>query len=217
MERADHGNVERGGLLEEILDLDTVLSYNISIIASGFIHPFAVEIDLVGVEVAVQGAERSEGIGGEEHLVGGVVGDQHFRPVHHLRPHEVQRMFAGSQRFAFLNHLNLNTFRNIHKLFHEAGSLHAANDDGVRPTHQHLLQGGQMVGFHVMDNDVVESAAGQHCGQVLQELGAYRLIDRVQKHRLLIEEDVGIIRRAARDGHHVLKKGQPTVGSSDIP
>ena len=217
VERADHGNVERGGLLEEVLDLDTVLSYNISIIAAGFVHPFAVEVDLIGVEVAAEGAECSEGVGGEKHLVGGVVGDQHLGPVDHLRPHEVEGMLAGTQDIPFLDNLELDLFRNLQELLHEAGGLQAAHDDRIRPAHQHVEQGCQMVGFHVVNDDVVQRTPGQHRVQILQELCAHRLIDRVQKHRLFIGEDVGVVGCAARDRHHVLKKSQSSVGRADVP
>ena len=108
-------------------------------------------------------------------------------------------------------------FRNVHELFHEAGGLQAAHDDGIRPTNQHSRQGGQMVGFHMVDNDVVQHSSCQHSRQVLHELRAHGLVNRVQKNGLLVNEDVRIVGGATRDGHHILKKGQSSVGCTDIP
>ena len=70
-----------GGLAQQQLDVGAVLAHNVGQIPPGLVNPVPVEVDLVGKQLAVQGDEGAEGVGGEEDAVGGVKGDHSLGPV----------------------------------------------------------------------------------------------------------------------------------------
>lgn len=51
-------------------------------------------------------------------------------------------------------------------------------------------------------------------GKVFKELAGDGLIHRVEQNGLFVEQDIGVVRHAARDGVHALKQGQT---ASDAP
>ena len=65
MERADHANIQTGGLLQDRLDLLAVLAHDVGIVPTGIIQPVFFKIHLVSKQVAAQSAEGAKGIGGE--------------------------------------------------------------------------------------------------------------------------------------------------------
>ena len=71
------------GLFQQQLDVGAVLAHDVGEIAAGLVEPVPVKVHLVGKELAVQGDEGAEGVGGEEHPVGGVEGDHGLGPVDH--------------------------------------------------------------------------------------------------------------------------------------
>ena len=76
VEGADGGDVQARRLLEEVHGLGAVLAHDADVVPAGFVVP--------GLG-AIQGPELAEGVGGEEHLVGAVVGHHDLRPVDHGR------------------------------------------------------------------------------------------------------------------------------------
>ncbi len=82
---ADLFDIQRCGLLEQVLHLRAVLAHDADIVAPGLVRP---------VLAHVQRAELAETVGGEQHLFGGFIADHDLRPVHHGREHEGQGMFA---------------------------------------------------------------------------------------------------------------------------
>ena len=67
----------------------------------------------------------------------------------------------------------------------------------------------------IFDDDVVERAAVQGIGDVLEELPRDRVVDRVEQDGLLVKQDVGIVAHAAGDGVDALKQCQPPVRRAD--
>ena len=49
-------------------------------------------------------------------------------------------------------------------------------------------------------------------GEVFKELTGDGLVHRVEQDGLFVEQDVGVVRHAARKGVHALKQGQTAVG-----
>lgn len=88
---------------QEMLDVRAVLADNIRIVPPRFVNPVTVEIDFVGKEPAVEGDERTKGIGGKEDAVRQVQSDHGFRPVHHRCGYIGDRMLAETLGVSFFD------------------------------------------------------------------------------------------------------------------
>ena len=75
MERADDLDVQIGGLLEHGLHKLAELADDTKVITARLAGPPFRILDVVGAELA-------KAVGTKEHLVGGLVGEQHLGPVH---------------------------------------------------------------------------------------------------------------------------------------
>lgn len=95
VQRADHGNFQAGRLFEQRLYLRAVFAHDVGVIAAEFIDIIAFDVHFVGKQVAVNGAECTKGIGGEQDLIGRIIGDHGFGPVDHRRHYKRERVAAG--------------------------------------------------------------------------------------------------------------------------
>ena len=102
------------------------------------------------------------------------------------------------------------------ELVQDQGSRQGADHFGVRIANQHLGDGGAVVRLHVVHNEIVQVSPVQHRRQVLKELAGYRAVHRIDQHRLLIQDHVGVVRHAAGNGIHVLKQLDAPVAHADI-
>ena len=75
MERTDDLDVQVGGLLEHGLHELAELTDDAKVVAASLASPPFRILDVVG-------AELTKAVGTKEHLVGGLVGEQHLGPVH---------------------------------------------------------------------------------------------------------------------------------------
>jgi hypothetical protein len=73
-----------------------------------------------------------------------------------------------------------------------------------------------MVGFHVVDDEVVQLTPIECCSNVLKELLADGEVGGVQQGGLLVEQHVAVVRYAPRNGVYVLKESYATVTDTDI-
>ena len=85
VQAADGLDVQRGGLFQHGLHLHAVFADDADEVSSGLIVPGLIH---------VQSAEFAEAVGGEEYLVGGVIGHNDLGPVHHGGGDKGKRVLA---------------------------------------------------------------------------------------------------------------------------
>ena len=223
---APHGTVQRGngldgqggGLFQHSLHLHAVLAHNVGIIAAGIVQPFAGKVYLVSEQGALQGTKGAKSIGAEQGAGGGVKGHHHFRPVYHGGHHKGQLVLAQVQRVALFYHQGIVNGGAVGRVVHLQhgqgfGVHHQAQ---VRPAHQHGFDHGGVVRLHVVHDQIVQLAAIQGGGNVLQELCANAGIGSVQQGGFLVQNHIGVVADAARNGKQVFKLCQAAVTCADI-
>ena len=214
VEGTDHLDLHPGGPLQQGLDLGTVLAHDVGVVAAGIVQPVPLKVHLIGKDVAVQGAEGAEGVGGEQHLVGGVIGHHHLRPVDHGGHQEGEGVAAGAEGIPLLHHHSPVGDITVKKLADHGDSLGVGHHLGARPAAQQLAQGGAVVRLHVIHHHIVQGPAGQGKLQVLEEPLPHGLVHRVQQDGLLIQHQIGVIADAPGNGKHILKLRQLPVRAS---
>lgn len=214
MEGADHLDVQSGGPLQQRLDLGTVLAHNVGIIPAGIIQPVPLKVHLIGKDVAVQGAESTEGISGKQDFVGSVIGHHDLRPVDHGRHQEREGVAAGGERIPLLYHNGAAGDVAVKELADHGNGLGVGHHLNVRPAAQQLAQSGAVVRLHMVHDHVVQGPSRQGKLQILKEPLSHGLIHRVQQHGLLIQHQIGVVADAPGDGKYIFKLGQPPVRGS---
>ena len=215
VQRADIGDVELCGLLQHRLHLRAVLAHDVGVVAAGLVDAVGEEVDLIVEEPAVEGAEAAEGVRGEEDFVGGVVGHHDLGPVHHRRHDEGEAVAAGGEGVALLD--EQDALREIHreKLRQHGLDLRVADDGGLGVARQHELQRRGVVGLHVVHHEIIELPPAELMGEVFEEHAVHGLVHGVEEHRLLIEQEVGVIGNAVGHAVDALEEGQPPVVCAD--
>ena len=216
VQRADRLNVDGRGLGQHRLHLAAVLAHDVAVIAAGVGEPLRLKVHLVGEEVAVQRAERAEGVGGEEHLVRGVVGHHDLGPVHHRRHHEDELVAAGGQLHALLDGIAVLLGIKAEELLDDLRRSRGIDQLGLRIAHHHLADGGAVIRLHVVDDKVVELAPVERVGEILKELAGHGAVHRIKEHGLLVQQQIGVVRDAAWNRVHVLKQLNPSVARAEI-
>ena len=98
MERADNPNIKPCRLFQQRLHLRAVFANYAKIVSSCLARP---------VLVGVKSAEFAETVGGEKHLVTGIVADDNLWPMHHRRGQEGQLVGAKGKPVTIYLMLNL--------------------------------------------------------------------------------------------------------------
>ena len=222
VERADHGNVEGGKFLEQVLHLDAVFADDIEIVAACLAGPVVVfRHEEAGVR---HGAETAEGVGREENLLRSLIRNHHFRPVDHGGHEETQAMAAEFEGIAFLDGeraaFERDAFEELRKHLERGRRSHEL-DAGIGLQHPGNQRG--VVGFHVMDHQEVGLAVAEGIGQVGFPFFALACVGRIEHGDFLVKDYVGVIGHSL--GHVVLALEQVEVfvvdtdeldGSGDI-
>ena len=215
VQRADHADVERGGLLEQGLHLRAVLADDVRIVAAGIRQPVVLKVVLIGIEIAAQRAERAEGVGGKECAGRGIKADHDLRPVDHRR-HDIGKRVLAEAVCIALGHedgAGINVEGKV--VADHIADLRVADDFRLGIAAHGLLKRLGVVGLHVVHDDVVQRTIAEDISKVFKELAGDGLVHRVEQDGLLVEQDIGVVRHAARDGIHALKQGQTAVGRAD--
>ena len=215
VQRADHADVERGGLLQQRLHLRAVLAHDVREVAAGVGQPVVLEVILVGKEVAAQRAEGAEGVGGEERAGGHVEAHHDLRPVDHRRHDEREGVLAEAERVALVHQDRAGVDIELKVVLDHVADLLVADDLRVGIAQHGVAQRLGVVGLHVMHHDVIERTAVQDVGHVLKELTGHGVIHRVEQDGLLVEQDVGVVAHAAGDGVDALEQSQTAVRCAD--
>ena len=170
VQRADHADVERGGLLEKRLYLRAVLADDVREVAPRVGQPVVLEVILIGKEVAVERAEGAEGVRGEERAGGDVEAHHDLGPVDHRRHDEREGVLAKAHRVALFHEDGAGVDVKGEVVFDHLGDLFVADDLRVGIAQHGVCQRLGVVGLHVVNDDVVERTAVQGIGHVLKEL-----------------------------------------------
>ena len=216
MQRADGFDVEGRRLLEDCLHLNAVLADDVGVIAACVVHPYIVERDFVVENVAGQRTERAECVRREQDLVLFVISHHDFRPVHHRRENEVQRMLAGRELVALLDHERALGNVKVVELREHLRSLGGADQLGLRVAAHDGVDHGAVVRLHVLHDHVIERTAVQRMNDVLDKLPADGLVRRIEQHGLVIEQDIAVVGHPARNGEKVFKSAQAAVAAANI-
>ena len=191
--RRDHLDRQVLERLEGRLCLTAVEREDVGVVLLGLVVEHG-EVVLV-VEAAAGGEVLAEGVVREEDLLLGAVGDHAVGPVEHRGRHELQRALAEGERVAGLDALvGQVAVAGLESL----EALRDARDDlGVRAVRHHEGQGAGVVGLDVVGDDVVDLGRVDDGSDALEELFLERLFDRVDEGDLLVEDQVGVVARAA--------------------
>ena len=119
VKRTDASDVQSSSFLQECLYLCAIFTANVKVITASFACP---------VFFVSQCTELAETIGREQYLIGCIVSDHHFRPMHHWSHEELQFPTAQVESVAFL-YRNRTTFETsvFEELRHHLDSLSRCN------------------------------------------------------------------------------------------
>ena len=170
---------------------------------------------LVREELAVQGTEGAESVGGEEHAVGQVKGHHGLRPVDHGRVHEGHGVGAEAPGVAFLHFGDLLGLDGEAELAEDDDRLRGGDDLHFRPAEQDLLDGSGVIGFHVVDDHVVQGAAPEHGLDVFNELASHGPVRGIEENGLLVQQHVGVVGDAVVKGMDIFEQGQAVIIRAD--
>ena len=119
--------------------MGAVLAHDVGKVAPGVVDPVAVKVHLVGEQLAVQRAKGAEGVGGEQHAVGGVERDHGLGPVDHGGLHESNRVVAEGVGVTLLNFDELVAVDVEAELAHDHEGLGGGDDLHIGPADEDLL------------------------------------------------------------------------------
>ena len=134
----------------------------------------------------------------------------------HRRHHKSEGVLADRERVALADEDRAVGDVAGEELVEDRGRCLRADDLRLRIADQDLGDGGAVVRLHVVDDEVVELPPVQHGGQILEKLSRDGAVHRVDQHGLLIEQDIGVVGHAPRDGIDVLEQLDAPVADADI-
>ena len=203
VERADDLNVQIGGLLEHGLHELAELAHDTKVVTTRLAGPAFRVLDVVGAELA-------KAVSAKEHLVGGLVGEEHLGPVHVGGADESQAVAAQVEHVAlFDDHLALGVI-GTKVVDHHAEGAHAGHDLGLGIA---LHKGGDasgVVGLHVVNDQVIGRTAVEHGLDVAEPLVNKTAVDRISDCNLLAQDNVAVVCHTVL-GHVVLALEQVNV------
>ena len=103
------------------------------------------------------------------------------------------------------------------ELAHQHEALLGGDDLHLGPAGENEVDAGGVVGLEVVDNQPVEAALTQQILQILHHLAADGPVHGVEQHRLLIQQQVGVIADPLGDGMNIFKQmGTVIVGADPV-
>ena len=214
VQRANRLDLQPRGLFEQLLHLRAVFAHDVGVIAARVVQPFGFKVHLVGEEIAAQRAKRAERVRREENVVDRIVGHHGLGPVDHGGHDEGQRVAAGIERVHLLHQHGAAVHVEIEELVDHLERLGVADDLHLGMAAHNLAHCGAVIRLHVIDDQIVERTAVKDVLEVLEELIGYAPVDGIQQHGLFIQQHIGVIGHAARDGEYVFKQRQTAVAAA---
>ena len=203
VERADDLNIQIGGLLEHGLHELAELAHDTKVVTTRLAGPAFRVLDVVGAELA-------KAVGTKEHLIGGLVGEEHLGPVHVGGTDKRQAVAAQVEHVAlFDDHLALGVI-GAKVVDHHAEGAHAGHDLCLGIA---LHKGGDasgVVGLHVVDDQVIGRATVEHGLDVAEPLVNKTAVNRIGDGDLFAQDNVAVVCHTVL-GHVVLALEQVNV------
>ena len=207
VEGADGLNVQIGGLLEECLYLGTVLTHDADVVAAGLTGP---------VLLHVQSAELTEAVGGEQDLVGGVVGHHDLGPVDHGGGHEMEGVLTQREGIPLLDDHAVFGEVLAEEILHHGKGLSGGHQNGIGVGLEEVDDIGGVVGLHVLNNEEIGGTASQHALDVVQPLVGEAGVYGVHDGDEVVQDDVGIIGHAVGNNVLALKQIDVVIVDADV-
>jgi len=121
---------------------------------------------------------------------------------------------AGGEGVALIDYDHAVGHVVVEELAQQGAYLLVADDLGLGIAQYQILDGGGVVGLHVMDEQVVQLAPAQSMGHVFKKCAGYGLIHCVEKNGLFVQQKIGVVGNAFGNAVNALKTGKtPVVGA----
>ena len=127
---------------------------------------------------------------------------------------EAQGVAAQLQDVPLLDHQGVAVHVEVVELADHLEGFGVAHNLQVGIVGQQHLDGGAVVGLHVVDDEVIQGPVSQGSPHVLEELQGNGGIHRVQQGGLLIQNHIGVVGDPPGDGKQVFKQGQAAVAAA---
>ena len=203
MERTDNLDVQVGGLLEHGLHELAELAHDAKVVTACLAGPPFRIFDVIGTKLA-------KAIGTKEHLVGGLVREQHLGPVNVGGADKRQAVATQVEHVAlFDDHLALGII-GAKVVHHHAEGAHAGHNLRLGIA---LHKGGdasRVIGLHMVNDQVVGRAAVEHGFEVTEPLIDKTTVDRIGDGDLVAQDNVAVVCHTVL-GHVVLALEQVNV------
>ena len=186
MIHAEDFDVQCGGLFKQRLNRCAVLSDDIGVISSGISQPVTFEIEFIRKQVAVHGAEGTEGIRGEKDLVRGVIRHHDLRPVYHGGHQEGEGMSAGTEGVVFFHDHGSGIDIKFIELLDDRNRLCVADHGDVRISSDQFAECCAVVRFHMIDDHIVQRSSCQNGFHIFEKLPGDCPVDRVEENGFFI-------------------------------
>ena len=207
VEGADGFDVKSRGLFQKRLHLSAVFSNDADVVASCLASPLFLH---------VKGAKLAEGVGGEEHLVGAVVGHNDLGPMHHGSGVEGEAVTTEGQRVAVGYHKAAVFVLVAEKVLHHDEGLGGCHNGGVRVVLEEVGHVCGVVGLHMLHDQIVGRTTRKSILQIVKPLVGEACVHGVNDGYLLVKNDVGVVRHSVGDGVLTLKQIDSVVVYADV-
>ena len=181
VERTDDGDIERRCLLEKVLHLNAVLADDADEIASCLIDPGFVN---------VQRTEFSESVGGEQHLVAGIIGHYDLGPVNHRRRDEGEGVLAERKGIALRNHYAPFLIIASEVVLHHDECLLRGNYHGVLINLHEVGDISCVIGLHVLNDQVIGLPSSESGLDIVQPFMGEMRIHSIHDRGLFINDGI---------------------------
>ena len=193
VEGADDGDIQRGGLFQQSLDLGTVLAHDTDVIPPRLIGP---------VLFHIQRAELAKTVGGEQDFVIGIIGNDNLRPVDHGGGNKRQGVLTQAQGIALADDNAAVGIVISKELLHHGESLGGGYHSGLGIDLQEIGNVGGVVRLHMLHHQIIRLAALEGVLDVVQPFVGKILVHGVHDGDLVIHNGVGIVGHTV--GDHIL-------------
>ena len=207
VERANDLDIQPGRLLEQRLYLGTVLAHDTDEIPAGFIRPGLLRIG---------GAEFAESVGGEQHLIRGIVGNDDLRPMDHGCGYKRQGMLAQIQRISFSHHDAAIREIGSKEILHHSKGFGGGYNFRLRIGLGKIQNVGRVIRLHMLDDQIIRHSCAQGVLDIIQPLVGESAVYGIHDGDFFIQDRIGVIGDAIR--HFILsfKQIDFPVADSDI-
>ena len=173
------------------------------------------EVDVFCIDAAGDRTKGAECVSREQDAVSGIKGHHCFRPVYHRSHDKCVGVSADGQGIAFLDNLCTGVDIKREELLDHGDSLGIADDLCVGITENGICQCCAVVGFHMVDDDVIQLASVQQMSQIVEKDAGYSVVDGIKQHRFFSDREIRVVGNPLRDRVYIFKKSQTAVVSAD--